>query len=43
MEKPGKGSTYDLAVDDFKARCNKRELSISMYPEVKLSVARNML
>jgi hypothetical protein len=35
MIKPNRGSTYDLAVDDFKARCNKWELSISMYPEVK--------
>jgi hypothetical protein len=34
MKKKGKGSTYDLAVDDFKARCNEWELSISMYPEV---------
>jgi hypothetical protein len=35
MIKPERGSTYDLAVDDFKARCNEWELSISMYPEVK--------
>jgi hypothetical protein len=35
MQKPGKGSTYDLTVDDFKARCNEWELSISMYPEVQ--------
>jgi hypothetical protein len=34
MQKPLKGSTYDLAVDDFKARCNEWELSISIYPEV---------
>jgi hypothetical protein len=34
MQKPGKDSTYDLMVDDFKARCNEWELSISMYPEV---------
>jgi hypothetical protein len=34
MEKPDRGSTYDLAVDDFKARCNEWELSI-MYLEVK--------
>jgi hypothetical protein len=34
MQKPGKGSTYDLAVDDFRARCNEWELIISMYPEV---------
>jgi hypothetical protein len=35
MQRPGKGSTYDLTVDDFKARCNEWELSISMYPEVQ--------
>jgi hypothetical protein len=35
MQKPSKGSTYDLTVDDFKARCNEWELSISMYPEVR--------
>jgi hypothetical protein len=35
MTKPGKGCTYDLVVDDFKARCNEWELSISMYPEVQ--------
>jgi hypothetical protein len=35
MLKPSKGSTYDLMVDDYKARCNGWELSISMYPEVK--------
>jgi hypothetical protein len=35
MLKPSKGSTYDLTVDDYKARCNEWELSISMYPEVK--------
>jgi hypothetical protein len=34
MQKPLKYSTYDLAVEDFKARCNEWELSISMYPEV---------
>jgi hypothetical protein len=28
MQKPSKGSTYDLTVDDFKARCNEWELSI---------------
>jgi hypothetical protein len=33
--KPAKVSTYDLTVDDHKARCNEWELSISMYPEVK--------
>jgi hypothetical protein len=35
MLKPSKGSTYDLTVDDYKARCNEWKLSISMYPEVR--------
>jgi hypothetical protein len=35
MRKPSKGSTCDLTVDDFKARCNEWELSISMHPEVQ--------
>jgi hypothetical protein len=35
MQKPGKGSTYDLTVDDFKARCNEWELSIPMHLEVQ--------
>jgi hypothetical protein len=35
MQNPSKGLTYDLTVDDFKARCNEWELSISMYPEVQ--------
>jgi hypothetical protein len=35
MQKPSKGFTYDLTVDDFKARCNEWELRISMYPEVQ--------
>jgi hypothetical protein len=35
IHKPEKGSTYNLTVDDYKAKCNEWELSISMYPEVQ--------
>jgi hypothetical protein len=35
MHKPETGSTYDLTVDEYKAKCNEWELSISMYPEVQ--------
>jgi hypothetical protein len=35
MHNPEKGSTYDITVDDYKAKCNEWELSILMYPEVQ--------